>query len=70
MNSWYAVDQLGAAHRADLAREAAPATLADSARRGEAEVSARNMSWLPRTARAAVIALGFALVGAAPGPRS
>ena len=55
MNNWYAVDRLGAAHRADLAHEAAQARLAVSARRGEATVGDRKTSRLPRAARGAVI---------------
>jgi hypothetical protein len=66
VNNWYAVDRLGAAHRADLVHEAAGASLAVSARRGEATVRVRTMSRLRRAARGAVIALGLALVVAAP----
>jgi len=66
VNNWYAVDRLGAAHRADLADEAARASLANSDRRGEATVGDRKVSRLPRAARGAVIALVLAVVVAAP----
>ena len=56
MNNWYALDRLGAAHRADLAREAAGNSLVASARRDEATLGDRKMSRLPRAARGAVIA--------------
>ena len=57
MNSWYAVEQLGAAHLADLQREAAPASLAVSAVGAVATVGDRTMSPLRRAARGAAIAL-------------
>ena len=66
MNTWYALDRLGAAHRADLADEAARSNLAASGRPGEAMVGDRKMSRLTRSARGAVIALVLALVVAAP----
>jgi hypothetical protein len=66
VNNWYAIDRLAAAHRADLAHEAAQARLAASAKRGEATVGDRKMSRVGRVARGALIALGLAFVVAAP----
>ena len=57
MNHWYALDQLGAAHRADLVHEAARSSLAVAARRGEDPVGDRKGSRLQRAARGAVIAV-------------
>ena len=66
MDNWYAVDRLGAAHRADLEDEAARVSLAVSAKQGGATAGNRTWSWLPRAAHGAVIALALALLCAAP----
>ena len=56
MNSWYAIERLAAAHRADLADEAARSSLAAPARRDEPTPGDRTVSRLPRIARRAVVA--------------
>ena len=65
MNSWYAIDRLAAAHRADLAHEAARASLAVSGRRDGGGAWARTTSRLPRVSDAIAALFGRLALGSA-----